>query len=89
MPEDVSFSNGMMAWSPDGTRLAIEQQSGLFTGAFWIVEPGNPQPYRKLVDLPAGSRVRGITWSRDGSALVVGRIQRSGDIFLAERSARR
>ncbi len=89
VPEDVSFSNGMMAWSPDGTRLAIEQQSGLFTGAFWIVEPGNPQPYRKLVDLPAGSRVRGITWSRDGSALVVGRIQRSGDIFLAERSARR
>ncbi|MEO7796000.1 MAG: protein kinase [Thermoanaerobaculia bacterium] len=87
VPEEVAFGNGSMAWSPDGARLAVEQQSGAFDGAIWIVEPGSSHPYRKLLDLPSGVRLRGITWSRDGASLVVGRIQRSGDIFLAERSA--
>ena len=45
------------------------------------------KPYRKLLDLPGGVRLRGITWSRDGSSIVVGRVQRSGDIFLAELAA--
>jgi len=86
LPEDVSFANGELAWSPDGSRLAIEQQTGSFRGALWIVEPGGPEPYRKLLDLPSDVRLRGITWSLDSSSIVVGRVQRSGDIFLAERS---
>jgi dipeptidyl aminopeptidase/acylaminoacyl peptidase len=86
VPETVSFSNGTMSWSPDGKRLAIEQQSGVFTGGVQIVEPDSPNPFGAHLLLGDGVRLRGIAWSRDGSALVVGRIQRSGDIFLAERS---
>jgi Tol biopolymer transport system component len=89
LPETVRFNNGTMAWSPDGIRLAVEQQSGAFGGAIWIVEPGGREPYRKLLDLPSGVRLRGLSWSRDGASLVVGRILRSGDIFLAERSTAR
>jgi hypothetical protein len=43
---------------------------------------------RKLLDLPAGVFLSGLTWSRDGSSLIVGRIQWAGDIFFAERSVR-
>jgi Tol biopolymer transport system component len=87
LPETTSFSNGQLAWSRDGTRLAVEQQSGAFHGALWIVEPGAPEPYRKLIDLPDGVRLRGIAWDREGTSLVLGRIQRTSDVFLAELAA--
>ena len=38
----------------------------------------------KLVDLPAGPRIRGITWTRDG-ALVIGKHDWTSDIVLMER----
>jgi hypothetical protein len=44
-------------------------------------------PFKKLMDLPAGVFLRGLTWARDGSSIIVGRYRSSGDIFLAERSA--
>jgi len=62
---------------------------GAFSGSIWIVEPEGATPFRKLLDLTAGVYLRGMSWSRDGASLIIGRIQSSGDIFLAERSVKR
>jgi len=88
-PRVPFIANGLMAWSPDGKRLAAAALSGAAAGSVWIVEPNNPAPYKKLMDLPAGEFLRGLTWARDGSSIIVGRYRWSGDIFLAERSATR
>jgi dipeptidyl aminopeptidase/acylaminoacyl peptidase len=80
------LGNGLLAWSPDGRRLAAVGLPGSDAGHIWIIEPDGGAPIRKLIDLPAGDYLRGITWTRDGSALVVGRIRWAGDIVLAERS---
>lgn len=87
-PDAPWIGNGFVAWSPDGKRLAAASLPGALAGSIWIVEPANPAPYRKLMDLPAGVFLRGITWARDGSSLIVGRVQGTGDIFLAEKSAK-
>jgi Tol biopolymer transport system component len=87
-PEQPSISNGMLAWSPDGRRLAAASLPGGMTGTVWMIEPEGGTAYRKLLDLPPGVFLRGLTWSRDGSSLIVGRVQQTGDIFLAERLVR-
>jgi len=88
-PEAPRINNGFVAWSPDGKRLAAVVLPGANPGSIWIVEPNNPTPYKKLADLPSGVFLRGLTWSADGSSFIVGRYQRAGDIFLAERSTSR
>ena len=85
---ELQVNNGILSWSPDGLRLAAASLPGGYGGSLWIVDPGAASPYRKLLDLATGDLIRGITWSRDGSSLVVGRVQRAGDIFFAERSVR-
>ena len=85
-PEKVNISNGFVSWSPDGLRLAAVSLPGASSGSIWISEPKSGRPFRKLADLTAGVFVRGLTWSRDGSALIVGQIQWAGDIFVADRS---
>jgi Tol biopolymer transport system component len=79
------FSNGYLAWSPDGRRIAAVGLPGNRTGSIWIVTLDNAAPFRKLIDLPSGVYLRGVTWSRDSSALVIGHIRWAGDIVLAER----
>ena len=86
--EKQSISNGFVSWSPDGRRLAAVTLPGGSSGSIWIVEPEADTPFRKLLDLTGGAFLRGVTWSRDGSSLIVGRIQWAGDIFFAERSVR-
>ena len=86
-PTAPRIANGLMAWSPDGKRLAAVALPAGATGSIWIIEPNSPVPYKKLMDLAAGEFVRGLTWALDGSSVIVGRYSWSGDIFLAERSA--
>jgi eukaryotic-like serine/threonine-protein kinase len=88
-PEAPWIANGFVVWAPDGKRLAGVALPGAQAGSIWIIDPFSPQPYKKLMDLPAGVFIRGLTWSPDGSSFVVGRYLWSGDIFLAEQSAPR
>ena len=37
------------------------------------------------MNLPQDTSVRGSTWTRDGSSLVIGQVRSTGDIILAER----
>jgi WD40-like Beta Propeller Repeat len=80
------LGNGFLAWSPYGQRLAAVGLPGSRAGHIWIIEPDGSTPIRRLIDLPAGDYLRGITWTCDGAALVMGRIRWTGDIVLAERS---
>jgi Tol biopolymer transport system component len=81
----TGFSNGMLAWSPDGRRLVVTSQTTNAVTSVWIAEPGSPTPFRKLLDLPVGPRIRGLTWTQDGTAIIVGQYDASGDIVFLER----
>jgi hypothetical protein len=82
LPPTQHFPNGFLAWSPDGTRLALASLPANGAGQVWIAEPGAAQPYRKLADLPTPVRPRGITWTRDGTRVVIGSQELSGDIVM-------
>jgi Tol biopolymer transport system component len=79
------LNNGFVSWSPDGKRLAGIGLPGTFPGSIWILDPASPSAIRKLIDLPPDAFVRGASWSRDGSSLVIGHARSTGDIILAER----
>jgi hypothetical protein len=53
-------------------------------GYIWLLEPGGDTLPRQLIELPAGVFLRGMTWSRDGSSLVVGFVDSASDIVLFE-----
>ena len=78
------FANGVLAWAPDGKRLAVVSQ-GTDTPSIWIVEPGMPKPTRKLIEFPGGPRIRGIAWERTGDAIIIGKHDiASSDIVLLD-----
>jgi Tol biopolymer transport system component len=79
------FSNGMPAWSPDGRRLAVVSQNTNLAAAIWIVDPESPTPFRKLVQLPVGPRIRGVAWTRDGAALIIGQHDATSDIVVLDQ----
>lgn len=81
----TTFSNGFLAWAPDGRRVAGVSVPGTMPGSIWVIDPSAAAPFRKIVDLPATMLLRGLAWTPDGSALTVGVLTRSGDIVLAER----
>jgi TolB protein len=78
---NIGGNNSGGAWDPDGRRLAVVSSEN----SVWIIEPDAAQPFRKLMDFPPNRRIRGLTWTRDGSALVLGTEQDNGDIVLFER----
>ena len=81
----AGFSNGMPAWSPDGRRLAVVSQNTNAAASIWIVDPESATPFRKLVELPVGPRIRGLAWARDGSALIIGQHDTTSDIVLLDQ----
>lgn len=83
---DISagFANGMSAWSPDGRRLAVVSQASNAAASIWIVSPEAAIPFRKLVELTVGPRIRGVTWTRDGTALLIGQHGSTSDILLLD-----
>jgi Tol biopolymer transport system component len=76
------FGTGMLAWSPDGRLLAVVSQNSNAAASIWIVDPVSAMPFRKLVQLPVGPRVRGVSWTRDGAAIIIGQHDTLSDIVL-------
>ena len=54
--------------------------------SIWLADPDAAIPFRKLVELPIGPRIRGITWAADGS-LIVGQQDATSDIVLMDQGA--
>jgi Tol biopolymer transport system component len=85
----AGFANGTVAWSPDGRTVAILSQNTNLPAAIWTLAVDEPRPvYRKILELPLGPRVRGLTWSADGAALIIGRHDWTSDIVLMDNIAR-
>ena len=88
IPSPNVGSNGALAWDPAGERLAIIGNPGVLPSAIGVLDPRQAAPPRRLLELPAHVRLRGVTWARDGRSLVVGQSARSSDIVLFEMGTR-
>jgi Tol biopolymer transport system component len=80
--DSVTFANPVLAWSPDGKRLAALSIVGNGGTSLWIAEPEGREPLRKLLDLPTSVLPRGMTWSADGSGVVIAYQDFTSDIVL-------
>jgi len=80
------FANGMLAWSRDGRRLAVVALQANTRASIWIADPDATEPLRRLVELPLPWWVRGITWTPDGSSIVIAQRESKSDIVLFELS---
>ena len=69
---------------PDGRRLAVVRQAGNSPAEIWLLELEAAQPYTKLVEFPPGPRIRGITWTADGSGIIIGEHDWTSDIVLLD-----
>ena len=78
------FANGMLAWSSDGRRIAVVEQSANNPTRIWLADPEHPKPIARLAELQ-GARVRGVTWAPDGNAIVYGKHDWTSDIVLMQR----
>jgi Tol biopolymer transport system component len=83
-PGGTGFSNGTIAWSPDGHRLAVTRQVTSSPAELWIVDRESAQPYTKILEFPPGPRVRRITWNNDGTYLIIGKHDWTSDIVLVD-----
>ena len=77
-----AFTNGFIAWSPDGTRIAGVRFPANAAGSIWVVDPTGAQAARKLVDLPVSMRPHGLSWAADGSSVLLSGVEASSDIVL-------
>ena len=82
LPKSVTFANGLVAFAPDGKRVAAVAMQSNVAAIIWIVDPEARDPYRKLVELPVSVRPRGVTWTPDGSAVIIARQEMPSDIVL-------
>jgi serine/threonine protein kinase/Tol biopolymer transport system component len=76
--------NGIVAWAPDGRRVAIATVPANSPSVIWIVEPAAAAPFRRLIELQPTVRPRGLTWTRDGARLVMASQESLSDLVLYE-----
>ena len=79
-----SLFNGLVAWAPDGKRVAVVTVPANAPSAIWIVEPATATPFRRLLELQPTVRPRGLTWARDGSRLIMSSEASLSDLVLYE-----
>jgi eukaryotic-like serine/threonine-protein kinase len=78
----TAMSNGLLAWAPDGRRLLALARWTILAQEIFVVDIAAQEPYRSLFKLPLGSGIRGVTWSPDGSSIVMGLEEQKSDIVL-------
>jgi Tol biopolymer transport system component len=67
LPSEISGAE-MIAWSPAGEDLAIEEAMGSGRHALWVIRSDGTAP-RKLVDYPMRT-YGGVDWTPDGKTLI-------------------
>ena len=72
MSEGEIFDDGLPAWSPDGSLLAVPRDNGGGGRQIWIVDP-NRRQWSKISD-DLFYHYSGISWSPDGNKLALMRI---------------
>ncbi len=77
-----AMSNGLLAWAPDGRRLLALARWTILAQEIFVVDIAAREPYRSLFKLPLGSGIRGVTWSPDGSSIVMGLEEQKSDVVL-------
>lgn len=81
LPATSNVGLAALAWAPDGRRLASAAVEGL-----WMIETDSREPFRRIArQLPGGQRLHGVTWTRDGSSVIVAIEETRGDLVLFER----
>jgi len=78
------LQNGLVAWAPDGRRVAVATVPANAPAVIWIVDPSAAIPFRKLTELKPTVRPRGLTWTTDGSRLILARQEPLSDLVLHE-----
>ena len=78
------FPNGIVAWAPDGKRVAVATVPANAVSAIWIVEPGAATPFRRVIEFEPTVRPRGLTWTRDGTRLIMSSEASMSDLVLHE-----
>ncbi len=81
-PPKQVFNNGFLAWSRDGRRVAAVWSPAYAASSIWIVDPSGHEPLRKLGALPITVHPRGITWTPDGSGVVITEQEPISDIVM-------
>ena len=82
------FTQGTLAWSPDGRAIAGTIDPGTFgdSGVWALTLNGTPAP-GPLATLAHGQRARGVTWLRDGQGLIISVLERTSDIVLFDQGS--
>jgi serine/threonine protein kinase/Tol biopolymer transport system component len=78
------LTNGLVAWAPDGRRVAVVTVPANAPAVIWIVDPESPTPFRRLMELEPTARPRGLTWTNDGSRLIIASQRSLSDLVLHE-----
>jgi eukaryotic-like serine/threonine-protein kinase len=77
-----AFTNGTLAWSPDGRRLAALRFPMNAAGSVWVLDTNGAPAPRKVIDLPVSMFPRGLAWTPDSTSLLISGVEASSDIVL-------
>ena len=78
------LSNGLVAWSRDGRRVAVVTVPANAPSALFVIEPEGRTPFQKVTEFGPTVRPRGLTWTRDGTRVIIARQESLSDLVLHE-----
>jgi Tol biopolymer transport system component len=85
--QNLPFANGLLAWSPDGRRIAAARVPGVAAASVWVADLEPSRPVRQVFKLPDDALIRGIVWAADGRSVIVGEERASSDIVLFDQTS--